>query len=139
MRGLLADVNVAAHAEYMRGLMESLGLASVLDELDLALQTFSDLAIAPDADDRFLWNYCQENGWVFFTDNRNDDGADSLKATLDISWRPGCLPVVTLGSKARFEDDDAYHRHIAEDVAEILFGVYHGQYRSQPRIYVPLS
>ena len=99
MRGLLADVNVAAHAQSLRGLFDSLGLAAILSKMDLVVCTFSDLGIAPDADDRFLWNYCQENGWVFFTDNRNDDGADSLKATLDEMLASGLLASRDAGQK----------------------------------------
>jgi hypothetical protein len=139
MRGLLADVNVTAHAVYLRGLFESLGLRAILAEAHLVVATFSDLGIALDTDDRSLWACCQENGWVFFTDNRNDDGADSLKATLDECWRVGCLPVVTLADKSRFERDSRYRDRVAEHVAELLFGASRGQYRSYPRIYVPLS
>ncbi len=138
MRGLLADVNVAAQARYLSGLFVSFGLAGVLSEEGLVVRTLTDLGIARDASDRFLWDFCQENGWVFFTDNRNEDGADSLQATLNESWQPGCLPVLTLGSKARFENDATYRRQVAEDVAEVLFGATQGEYRSQPRIYVPL-
>jgi hypothetical protein len=96
VRGLLADVNVEAHAQYLRGLFKSLGLSVILDDANLKVEIFSGLGIARDADDRFLWNYCQQNGWVFFTDNRNDDGPDSLKATLDECWHLGCLPVVRM-------------------------------------------
>lgn len=139
MRGLLADVNVTAHAEYLPGLWKERGLFEILSELGLGVATFSDLRIAPDADDRFLWTHCQENGWVFFTDNRNEDGADSLQTTLDECWHVGCLPVVTLSSKARFEHDSTYRDWIAEDVAALLFGASQGEYGGYPRIYVPLS
>ncbi len=117
----------------------TLDLWAILADAGLAVATFVDLGIAANADDRFLWTYCQENGWLLFTDNRNDDGEDSLKATLDERWKEGCLPVVTLASKARFERDSVYRELVVEHVAEILLGASEGEYRSYPRIYVPLS
>ncbi len=88
-------------------------------------------------DDRPLWNYCQEHRWVLFTENRNNDGPDSLQATLVGSWRDGNLPVLTLANKGRFEHSPEYARCVAAQIAELLYGVHFGQYRDQPRIYVP--
>lgn len=140
MRGLLADVNVQGHLPYLRHLLEALDLWPVLAELGLGLATFPDLGLPRDLDDRSLWTYCQEDGWVLFTENRNDDGPDSLQATLADSWRVGHLPIVTLSNKARFEYDRDYAGRVASGVAEVLFGVAipPHRYRDRPRIYVPL-
>ena len=73
MRGLLADVNVQGHLLYLHQLLENLGLWPVLAELKLELVTFRDLKLPPRLDDRSLWNYCQDEGWVLFTENRNHD------------------------------------------------------------------
>jgi hypothetical protein len=135
----LADVNVAGHIAYLRALFDTLDLWAFLADKGLVVATFLDLGIAPNVNDRFLWTYCQENGWLLFTDNRNDDCHDSLKATLDECWEEGCLPVVTLFSKARFERDGTYRELVAEHVAEILLRASEGEYRTYPRIYVPLS
>jgi hypothetical protein len=137
MRGLLADVNVQGHLGYLRRLLEVLGLWPVLAELQLAFSTFANLNLPRDLDDRALWNRCQQDTWVLFTENRNDDGPDSLQATLTDSWRPGHLPVLTLANKGRFERSRAYAERAAADVAELLFGIAQGEYRDQPRIYVP--
>jgi len=137
MRGLLADVNVQGHLPYLRRLLDLLGLWAVLAELRLELVTFADLGFPRDLDDRSLWSRCQRDGWVLFTENRNHDGADSLEATLTDSWRNGQLPVLTLANKGRFEHSRAYAQQVAEDVAELLFGVAQNEYRDQPRIYVP--
>jgi hypothetical protein len=135
MRGLLADVNVQGHLLYLRHLLEALDLWIVLGELEFV--TFPDLALSRDLDDRSLWIRCQQDGWVLFTENRNDDGPDSLQATLMDSWQPGRLPVLTLSNKGRFEHNRGYAEQVAADIAEILFGVEQGQYRDQARIYVP--
>ena len=73
-----------------------------------------------------------------FTDDRNDDGPDSLQRTLDDSRVAGQLPVLTLSNKGRFESNRVYAGRAAEDVATVLFGVKcDGSFRDQPRIYVP--
>jgi hypothetical protein len=139
VRGILADVNVQGHLPFLCGLFRRLDLETLLRELGLRFETFPALGLQGSLDDRSLWNYCQDRGWVLFTENRNDDGPDSLHATLTDSWRDGHLPVLTLSSKARFERDLGYAERVAADVAELLFGIAEQQYRDQPRIYVPRS
>jgi hypothetical protein len=139
MRGLLADVNVQGHLPYLRRLLEILDLWSILAEVHLEFATFTDLGLPRDLDDRFLWNRCQADGWVLFTENRNDDDENSLHATLADSWRMGHLPVLTLANKGRFDHSPWYAKRVATDVAELLFGIAQAEYRDQPRIFVPRS
>ena len=138
MRGLLGDINVQGHLAYLRRLPALIALLPVLAELKLELETFPCLQLPRNIDDRSLWNRCQQDGWVLFTENRNDDGPNSLQATLADSWRKGHLPVLTLANKRRLEHSREYAASVATDIAELLFGVFHGEYRDQPRIYVPL-
>jgi hypothetical protein len=137
MQGLLSDVNVQGHLAYLHQRLEALDLWPVLAACDLTFATFADLQIPADLDDRALWNRCQRDGWVLFTENRNNDGADSLHATLADSWSSGQLPVLTLANKVTFEHSLDYADRVAIDVAELLFGIAQQQYRDQPRIYVP--
>lgn len=139
MRGLLADMNVEGHLRYLRRLLETLDLWTVLTKLRLDFATFPDLQLPRNLDDRSLWNRCQQEGWVLFTENRNDEDEDSLEATLADSWQMGCLPVLTLANKGRFEHSASYAKRVAIDVAELLFGIVHEEYRDRPRIYVPLG
>ena len=138
MQGLLADVNVEGHLPYLRGLLESRDLWFILVEFNLRLATFRDLQFPRNLDDRSLWNRCQQDGWVLFIENRNDDGPDSLHATLSDSWLIGHLPVLTLSNKRRFEHDPDYAARVADTVADLLFGIAgEQQYRDQSRIFVP--
>src|SRR5436305_13673218 len=134
MPGLLADVNVQGHLPYLQRLLDGLGLLGMITELGLTLATFPDLGLDRGLDDRALWNYCQANGWVLFTDNRNHEYDNSLQATILDSWRDGCLPVITLANKGKFENSEEYATRVAEDVADILIGVFHEGLRDQPRI-----
>lgn len=136
-RGLLADVNVQGHLPYLRQLIDNLGLWPILAALNLEFAVFPDLSLVPDLDDRSLWNRCQQDGWVLFTENRNEENKNSLGATLADSWQIGHLPVLTLANKGRFENSSEYANQVANDVAELLFGIAQEEYRDQPRIYVP--
>ncbi len=109
----------------------------MFEALNILFATFDDIGIPPDLDDRSIWNMCQSEGWVLLTDNRNRDGADSLGMTLADSWQSGQLPVVTVSRKDRFAEDPDYAAHVAKEIADVLFGVVHGEYRDQPRIFVP--
>lgn len=137
MRGLLTDVNVQGYLRYLKRLMKDQGLLELLTEFDISLATFPDLGLDRGTDDRTLWRYCQDNGWVLFTDNRNHDGVDSLEATLRDSWREGCLPVLTLVDKGRFERDPTHAARVADSVAEWLCKVFVDGIRDRRRIYVP--
>ncbi len=137
MFGLLADENLQGHLPYLRHLFESLDLWGVLSVLSIQLATFPDIKLSRGTDDRTLWNRCQKDGWVLFTENRNQDGPDSLQATLLDSWKVGLLPVLTLSNKNRFEHSRAYAERVAKDIAELLFGIVHGEYHDQSRIFVP--
>jgi hypothetical protein len=137
MPGLLADVNLQGHLPYLARVLAGLGLLDMLQEFGLALATFPDLGLDRGLDDRTLWNYCQANHWVLFTDNRNRDGENSLQATIEDSWREGHLPILTLANKGKFENSAAYAAKVAEDVADLLVGIFHDGIRDQSRIFVP--
>ena len=137
MRGLLADENVQGHQQYLCRLLASLDLWVILTDVQIQFASFTELDLSPGMDDRKLWEFCQRNGWVLFTTNRNHDGPDSLQATLADSWQVGNLPVLTLADKAKFERDRAYGELVASEIAEILFGIREGKYRDLPRIFIP--
>jgi hypothetical protein len=138
MPGLLADVNIQGHLPYLRRRLQGLGLLDLLTEINLALVTFPDLGLDRALDDRSLWNYCQQNNWVLFTDNRNHEDENSLQATMNDSWHEGHLPVLTLANRGRFANSEAYANKVAEDVAWLLISIFDEGVRDQPRIYVPL-
>lgn len=139
MQGLLADVNVQGHLRHLVHMLDRTGLREDLEiHLNLRFVTFPDLGLPPDLNDRDLWNFCQLHQWVLFTENRNDDGPNSLKRTLDQQWRPGHLPVLTLGNKARFMHNRIYAEKVAADTADLLFSIEaEGIASDRARIYVP--
>lgn len=138
MPGLLADVNVQGHLPYLVRLMQTQGLLDILTEMGITLVAFPDLGLDRGTDDRTLWQFCQDNDWVLFTDNRNHEDEHSLNAVIQDSWHEGHLPVLTLANKGRFENSEAYATRVAQDVAELLVAAFVDRNRNQPRIFVPL-
>lgn len=84
------------------------------------VEPFDALSLPVGTDDRTVWRRCRAEGWILRTDNRNDDGPDSLAATLRDEWRPGDRPVLPLGSKPRFDRDAEYRNRVAESVVQLL-------------------
>lgn len=135
MRGLLADVNLQGHLPALVRHIDDLGLLSILAELNLAFASFRDLNLPLGWDNRSLWSFCQAEGWVLFTDNRNHNGPESLEAILDELWQVGHLPILTITSKIRFERSPEF----ASRVADLLFDIANSRLRDQRRIFVPVD
>jgi hypothetical protein len=72
--------------------------------------------------------------WLL-TDNRNNDGPDSLEQTLLDEDTSACLPVLTVGSADRLRRDTVYRTACAERVVEILVDIE--RYVGTPRLYIP--
>ena len=134
------DVNLQGHLAYLRARLRHGGFDELLDDPVPEYATFPNVGLPNETSDRRVWEFCQAQGWALLTDNRNDDGPDSLEAVLRDSWRPGSLPVLTVADKRRFERDSGYADRVAEGVAEVLFGLtQEGKYRDRPREFVPLK
>jgi hypothetical protein len=64
-----------------------------------------------------VWRRCQEQRLLLLTNNRNDDGPDSLEATIRTYNTPESLPVFTFGDADKISKSQEY----AEEVIESLF------------------
>jgi hypothetical protein len=140
MKGMLADVNVQGHLNHLRHCLQAMDLWNMLDEVGIRFETLRDQGLASDLDDRSLWGFCQSNGWVLFTNDKNNNDANSLQATLDDSWYIGLLPVLTLSNQGRFVRDGFYTRRVANDLAGLLVDIKQEIWPlNRPRIFIPIS
>jgi hypothetical protein len=137
MPGLLADVNVQGHLPYLKRIINGLGFLQILEDSKITFMTFRELNLNPRMNDRDLWNYCQANDLVLFTENRNQEHEDSLSATILDSWHEGQLPVLTLANKGKFENSATYATLVAENVTEMLYCIFCERKPGPPRIFVP--
>jgi hypothetical protein len=73
----------------------------VWEVLHLTPVSLADLILQSDASDREVWEACQRVQLVLLTANRNDDGPESLEATLQQHNMPASLPVFPLANDQR--------------------------------------
>jgi hypothetical protein len=104
-------------------------------ELDYAYETFSTLGLAADASDAEIWRTCQQEQVVLITANRNQEGPDSLEATIRADNTAESLPVITLANPKRIMSDREYGRRVAEKLLNYLFDI--DSFRGTGRLYVP--
>jgi hypothetical protein len=90
---LLADANIQGQVALLAAYMQAEPWRDFWDYLDLRLLTFADVGLNPSDPDDIVWQRCQELSVLLITDNRNDDGLDSLEATIRRLNTPEKLPV----------------------------------------------
>lgn len=88
-----------------------------------------------DASDREVWTVCQREQIVLLTANRNDEGPESLEATIQQQNAAQSLPVFTLSNDQRVLRDPFYAERVADRLLETLFDI--DSYRGTGRIYLP--
>jgi hypothetical protein len=96
MRAIIADNDSGGQFGALLDVLSSDEWRELWQGLGLALATFESLGLARDAPDALVWDACQANGVLLVTGNRNDDGPESLEATLRARNQGRSLPVFTL-------------------------------------------
>ncbi len=106
-------------------------LADANDEGHLALL----LRLFQEGWRRDVWEACQREQVILLTANRNDDGAESLEATIQQHNTPASLPVFTLANDQHVLRDRLYAEAVAARLLEFLFDI--DSYRGTGRLYLP--
>jgi len=135
MRGLLADINVGAQVRGLLAIWTSDTWRELWNDLGLVVEDFPALGLAFNTSDAMIWGTCQREGLVLVTGNRNDDGPDSLEATIRNENQPDSLPVITIANTERVLKHRPYAHTVAERVLEKLIAI--DDFRGTGRIYVP--
>ena len=78
---------------------------------------FEGVGLDPADTDAVVWRKCQELRIFLLTNNRNDDGPDSLETTIRTANSPQSLPVFTIGDADNILAGNAY----ADRVIDRLF------------------
>jgi len=82
VNGILADANCEGHLTLLLRLLQEGWRREVWKVLHLTPVSFADVGLQPDASDRVVWEACQRAQVVLLTANRNDEGPESLEATI---------------------------------------------------------
>jgi hypothetical protein len=135
MPGMVADVNIEGHFQVLLLLLRQDSRRAFWVSLNFTTPTFDELGLLAISSDRAVWQKCQEAQLVLITANRNDDGPDSLEATIRDLNRMDSLPVITLADPDRIFSDRHYAERTADQLLEYLMDLE--KYRGTGRLYVP--
>lgn len=134
MRGILADHNIEGHFRALVTIWETGEWREDWEELDVAVESFQTLGIPPELSEAELWQMCQARGIILLTANRNNEGPDSLEATIRQRNTASSLPVFTLANPTRLGKDRVYADEIAVRLLDYLLDI--DNYRGTGRLYV---
>ena len=132
---LLADVNVEGHVARVAALMQTDYWRELWDYLDIRRHTFQDANLSPNNTDAHVWKVCQEQQFYLLTNNRNDDGPDSLEATIRTHNAATSLPVFTFSDADRIYQSKDYVDRVVESLFDQLLRI--DTLRGTGRLYLP--
>ena len=135
MIGIVADHDVEGHFVVLLRLWTSDPWRTVWESLALEVESFERLGVPYDTSDRELWQLCQQREIVLLTANRNDEGADSLEATIHTLNTPSSLPVLTIADPELVLANRDYAERVAIRVLEYLLEL--DNLRGVGRLFVP--
>ena len=135
MRGIMGDNDVQGHFTRLLRIFLSPTWRELWERLHLAVETFETLGLEHLAPDVLVWETCQARQVVLVTGNRNDEGPDSLEATIRSRNTPDSLPVLTIASPKVFMKSRSYAERVAEKILECLLEI--DTRRGAGRIWVP--
>src|SRR6267378_1466257 len=105
---LLADANIQGQMTLLAAYLQAEPWNEFWEYLHLRCLTFADVGLDPADTDATVWQRCQELGILLVTDNRNEDGPDSLETTIRTRNTPEKLPVFTIGNAQSVKSSRAY-------------------------------
>jgi hypothetical protein len=133
--GIVPDANCEGHFRALLRLLHNESRREFWHFLNLAVLTFEELGLSPDASDREVWETCQQREVVLITANRTADSPDSLEVVIQTSNTPQSLPVLTLANVERIRRDREYANQVADRLLDNLFDIE--SFRGVGRVFVP--
>jgi hypothetical protein len=128
---ILVDHDIEGHAVLLWSALEAAGWLELV-AIDRA--TFADVGLPPNSSDRVIWRFARDRQLILLTGNRNMRGQDSLERTIREENTPTSLPVLTIGSPDRLEEQPYRHR-CADRLFEIVVDI--DQYLGSGRLFIP--
>jgi hypothetical protein len=132
---LLADEHCETHLAALVQTCRSPRWREIWDGIGAAIHTFESAHISRAIPDGELWTWCQRNGHVLITANRNEDSPTSLETTIRTRGTAASLPVLTLANSDRILKDSAYGERAAVRLMEILLDL--DSLRGTGRLFLP--
>ena len=123
MIALLADVNIEGHVTRLVSQMQGSYWRDFWDHLQLHSSRFQDVGLSTNDTDAVVWQICQQQRLYLLTNNRNDDGPDSLEATIRALNTPTSLPVFTISDAGRIFQSKDYAARVVESLFDHLLRI----------------
>ena len=105
------------------------------NRLELSYLSFADLGLSPSDSDAVIWHRCQQRQAFLLTNNRNDDGEQSLETTIRAYNTPQSLPVFTIGDAEKLRTDRQYLERVIWALLEYLLEI--DNLPGTGRLYLP--
>lgn len=135
MLGMVPDNDIQGHSRLLLRHLNSESWRDLWHPLDITIRSFASLGLLRTATDRLIWRICQQQQVILVTGNRNNDGPDSLTATIGDSNTPQSLPVLTLANMAKIRHSKPYAELVAEKMLDTLLNLDNA--RGAGRIWLP--
>lgn len=135
MIALLADANIQGHITRLVARMQDEAWRDFWEHLELQHLTFADLGLDQSATDAAIWQRCQQHPALLLTSNRNDDGPDSLAATIRQHNTPQSLPVFTIADADGILAGHLYADRVIDRLFRYLLEL--DNVRGTGRLYLP--
>jgi hypothetical protein len=132
---LLADANITGHIARLMSRMRSEQWREFCDFLQLSCLDFQDLGLHPADTDAQVWHCCQLHEVLLLTNNRNDDGPDSLEATIRLHNTSQSVPVFTIADADKILSVHEYADRVIDTLLTYLFDI--ANLRGTGRLYLP--
>jgi hypothetical protein len=120
---LLADANIQGHVDRLIKRMQREPWIGFWHDLQLRCVSFVDVGLDPSDLDAVVWQRCQDKQLYLITNNRNDDGPDSLENTIRTRGTAQSLPVFTIGDADRTLSDRDYAAEVIWTLFEHLYDI----------------
>lgn len=135
VKGILADVNIEAHVDYLIALSRSPEWVGLWQELGFDYLTFADVGLNRHASDTAIWQCCQTDRYILITNNRNRSSPDSLESAIQMGNTVASLPVLTIADTERFRRNRGYADEVVESFLATLIDIE--QLLGTGRLYLP--
>ncbi len=135
MKGYLIDHNAYIEVECLKHSLTSSEWSDMWSRIPNWIAKLEDVGLKPDSPDVEVWKVCQRQQLVLLTNNRNNDGPDSLEEAIRTLNGPDCLPVFTFANSQRLRTDSDYAAIVVENFLE--YSVDIDNYRGVGRLFLP--
>jgi hypothetical protein len=129
---IMADNDCRGQFGVLLALLESRTWSEFWAKADCSVATFESLGLEGTASDAAVWHLCQEREIVLITSNRNQEGPESLEATIRASNTATSWPVITIADAKRVTQSKAHAERVVARLLDYLLDL--DNYRGSGRL-----